>query len=209
MKKIISLIIVLTLLFSMTSFAYSETNDHSEEIDEIFNQAIITLNNNSDRINYLEQGISEFDFTTVSNYKCSVEVKIEKIPSVYSRSNDSIVYEVDDGSYINTTTVKFDPLLGGEMVLKFYYAVSEDVTKLTATDTEAHASAPIGYGLETVDSWITDYEGEGIGGKISATGTYTIKLFGSSYFPITKNLDVNIKILIPGESINVWYSQSL
>ena len=51
--------------------------------------------------------------------------------------------------------------------------------------------------------------GEGMGGTISATGTYTIKLFGAPFLPLTKNLNVRIKILIPGESINVWYEQTL
>lgn len=175
MKKSVSFILIFTLLLSFTGIASGEEinnnkNISKSEINTLVNEMNKVAQDNSSKINFLEEGLYEWQVTTKDNLTGTVTVKVEKLDNANGDISTRGEFDVSDGDY--THTIEYDIHVGGYVKLKTSYTVHDSATKAYATDAEAHAGAPVGYVVSYKDA---DYTNN-IPIWFSSHGDYTFSL---------------------------------
>ncbi|SNS41126.1 hypothetical protein SAMN05446037_1009131 [Anaerovirgula multivorans] len=199
MKKVLCFIIF-ALLIMPTSVAFAEASPEAiieiDQIEMLFDAMINEANNANIELcsdQYIEIPVSIGDLSGV------VIIEDKAIEDEFTLSGTDY-HDIVDGDRVNTTTLKADKLLGGEMILRVYYTASNEVTHLNATSTSEDFSPPVGYTNDGTSSWVHKNQETIIGG----TGSYTMKALGA--YPLTIKVKTEISLTsTPGTiQVNYW-----
>lgn len=172
MKKIISLMIILVMVLGLatTSFADSPNSDNlsPQELEEFYGAMLQAASNTQ---------IEKAGTTTIpveyNGLSGTVTIEEKAAPNeefLVGTEAQQWFVDIPDGDRVITTTLDADAVLGGELLLKSYYTMMNDGTRIDVTDTYANMSPPVGYTDGGTDSYIT----EDLSDRFSVTGVYTM-----------------------------------
>ncbi|MCR3955591.1 MAG: hypothetical protein NUK57_04785 [Gudongella sp.] len=206
MKKTLSLLLVLLLMMGMSTIAFADESksasinnvsieEYNELISDMF-KAAANVKIKGDTTIYIPVQSGKFNGVVIIKDEPVFEQQSQVV-----RGGSEIFDGIPDGNRRITTTLKADPILGGEMVLKSYYTMKNNGTAIDVTSTNESFSPPLGYTNAGTSSYIavdrSDY--------FKTKGSYTMK--AADLIPITKRAVHEVELWGAGVILLTYYAE--